>query len=304
MKNLILTLIFSLLTASNLFSQIVLEVGDGMQVEANNVVLSEASDIIENGNGYFQGAIESSLLTEATQFAGLTFSTGFTGTITRTTGSSYSKGNGEGENFKRYYELNNTDGNEINTNITVSCVCSGTNDETLGMNGPYFIYEYQSDWSGYGDGSAGSTVSAQSVSIPSGNSDLVISEGVAVSAKIYLEGPYNKNNSNMNTNLNNEIPLTSPYLEDSRTASEKPNNAVDWVLVQLKETPDGAIVGSRSAFIDENGYLVKDNGTQGIGIKAKPGDYYLVIKHRNHLAVMSASKLTGLTWGSTASNPD
>ncbi|MCP5064582.1 MAG: hypothetical protein GY936_19265 [Ignavibacteriae bacterium] len=44
-------------------------------------------------------------------------------------------------------------------------------------------------------------------------------------------------------------------------------------------------------------FLIEDDGTQGIGIKAKPGDYFLVIKHRNHLGVTTNLLQTGLTWG-------
>ena len=80
---------------------------------------------------------------------------------------------------------------------------------------------------------------------------MVISKGVGVKAKIFLEGPYNTTNHNMNTAVNSEIPLTYPYLEDARTASSKPSTAVDWVLVQLRDaTTPSTIIASRSAYLD------------------------------------------------------
>ncbi len=111
----------------------------------------------------------------------------------------------------------------------------------------------------------------------------------------------------MNTTINSEIPLTSPYLEDARTASSKPSTAVDWVLVQLRDaTTPSTIIASRSAYLDSAGNLIDDNGTsvRGIGIAAPPGDFYISILHRNHITSMTANAQTGLTWGtaSTVSN--
>lgn len=293
-----LSLLLLIISFSYISAQVKMEINNNMSVETTGgVYISGASDVVESGTGYLKGKVESSALSSATQFAGLTLSTGFTGTITRTTGSSYSKGNGEGQNFKRYYEFNNTGGSGISAICNIGCVTSGTNDESLGMTGPYFVYTYQSGWKGFGDGSTGSTVSANSVVIPTGNSDLVISEGTGVAAKLFLEGPYNSGNSNMNNSLNADIPLTSPYSEDPRTAPSKPANAVDWVLVQLRETASGPIIESRSAFVNKDGFLIDDNGNQGIGIKSKPGDYFIIIKHRNHLGIMTATAQTGLTWG-------
>jgi hypothetical protein len=290
--------LFFIISLSSFFAQVNMEIGNNLLVEtAGGVYISGVTDVVESGTGYLKGVVESSSLSGTTQFAGLTFSNSFTGIIKRTTGTSYAKGNGEGQNFKRYYELNNTDVGGISTSCNISCITSGTNDESLGMTGPYFLYRYQSDWRGYGDGSNGTTVVANSIIIPNGSSDLVISEGIGVDAKIYMEGPYNSVNNEMNTTLNADIPLTSPYSEDPRTAPSKPSNAVDWVLVQLRETSSGPIVESRSAFINKDGFLIDDNGNQGIGIKSKPGDYYIIIKHRNHLGIMTATAQIGLTWG-------
>ncbi|MCP5064581.1 MAG: hypothetical protein GY936_19260 [Ignavibacteriae bacterium] len=276
-------------------AQVDLEINNGMTVETTGGLSVELSgNLIENGTGYLKGNVESGARSGVTNFAGLNFSSGFTGTINRVTGTSYNKGNGEGTNCLRNYELNNT-GSAITPNITSAIVASGTNDESNTMNGPYFLYTYDTDWEGNGDGSIGSTVSANSVSIGTGITDLVISEGTGVAAKIYLEGPYN--GTNMNTSLNADVPMTSPYTDDPRSAATKPASAVDWVLVQLRETNNGPIVESRASFISADGFLIEDDGTQGIGVKAKPGDYFIVIKHRNHLGIMTNLVQTGLTWG-------
>jgi len=117
--------------------------------------------------------------------------------------------------------------------------------------------------------------------------------GVLVEAKVFLEGPYNTVAHQMTTDINSLIPTTSPYPEDDRTVDSIPANVTDWVLVQLRSTLDGSAVASKSAFLHRDGRIVADNGTTGqITINAPDDDYHIVIKHRNHLAVMSASAIT------------
>ena len=94
----------------------------------------------------------------------------------------------------------------------------------------------------------------------------------------------------MTTALNSggDIPTTSPYSEDPRTVSSIPANITDWVLVQLRSTVDGSTVASKSALLHRDGRIVADDGSTGqIGLDAAEESYYIVIKHRNHLTVMS-----------------
>ncbi len=112
---------------------------------------------------------------------------------------------------------------------------------------------------------------------------------VLLQTKIFLEGPYNSATNNMNVYLGNSIPTTSPYSEDPRTVNSIPADIVDWVLVQLRETADGNTITSHSAFLHKDGRIVADDGISGeIKLNAPEGDYYIVVKHRNHLSVMSA----------------
>lgn len=117
-------------------------------------------------------------------------------------------------------------------------------------------------------------------------------EFVQLQVKIFLEGTYDKNTHAMFDNLNSNLPLTSPYPEDPRTVASIPNNVVDWVLVQLKETSGGEAIATYSAFLHKDGRIVNDDATSGIiKLSAFEGDYYIVIKHRNHLAVMSNDRV-------------
>ncbi len=113
---------------------------------------------------------------------------------------------------------------------------------------------------------------------------------VKLQTKIFLEGPYQTGNNSMNTNINSSIPLQAPYSENPRAVDNIPPNVVDWVVVELRRSPNGDAVVSKSVFLHKDGRIVADDGVTGeIELVAPEGNYYIVIKHRNHLAVMSAA---------------
>lgn len=117
---------------------------------------------------------------------------------------------------------------------------------------------------------------------------------VLLETKIFLEGPYDTGTNEMTTNLKTlgYIPEISPYSENLRIVSPIPPDITDWVLVQLRETATGAAVTSKSALLRKDGRIVADDGTTAqIALDASEGLYYVVIKHRNHLAVMSTASV-------------
>ena len=114
-----------------------------------------------------------------------------------------------------------------------------------------------------------------------------------VKIKIFIEGAYDTLTNEMKTELGNKIPTTSPYTENKRTIQNIPLDIVDWILVELRTSPNGTPVASRSALLRKDGSIVADDGTTNeIKLDAPDGDYYIVIKHRNHLSVMSANKVS------------
>ena len=108
--------------------------------------------------------------------------------------------------------------------------------------------------------------------------------------KVWLQGPYQTNAHGMTTALNvaSNIPLTSPYADDPREVSAIPSNATDWVLLQLRKSTNSAPFVSQSVFLSEEGTLLSDNGATNLLLEASTGTYYAVVKHRNHVAAMSA----------------
>ncbi len=285
MKQLYLTLLFFTFSAVLVFAQIEIDIADGMTVETTgSLYISGVADVNENTTGYLKGTVESSPLSGATEFAGLTLGTPFSGTITRTTGTAFSSSTPK--TVLRNYELNAS--SPITADVDARIVTATTNNEENGIVDKFIFKEQSSTWTGYTDnGSTASNIKAAGVNIPSGVSNITVAEGLGVGARIFLEGPYQGGGTPMTNTLT--LPSASPYTEASRTATP-PAGAVDWVLVELRNgTAAATSVGYRSAFVNQQGYLINDDGTQGIGFPTvpNPSGHYLVVKHRNHLSVMS-----------------
>ena len=112
-------------------------------------------------------------------------------------------------------------------------------------------------------------------------------------AHAWLEGPYQPEGSMLKSLFDiGAIPLTSPY-SDGRRVSAVPNGAVDWVQLELRASAAGPALSTKSVFINTGGNLVEPDGTTtDVTLPALDGSYYLIFRHRNHLAAMSASALT------------
>jgi hypothetical protein len=132
--------------------------------------------------------------------------------------------------------------------------------------------------------------------LESGTSNSFAVNLVVVSAKVYLQGPWN--GITMNTTLNSLglIPLTQPYntipwnYNGAESVSLVPANVVDWVLVELRtDTSASTKIAARAAFLRNDGVIADTNGTSPVAFSgASFGNYYVIIRHRNHLPVMTA----------------
>ncbi len=153
-------------TTISLLAQVNLEIDEGIVVEMTGGVYFEIDgELIQHGSGYFAGQISSGERMGITEFAGLTLSNGLDGTINCYTGESYAMDNGEPNNFKRYYQLINT-GGYMPADIEVDFISNEEHDERNGLEPPYYIYAYTSEWNRYGEGSSESPVTASGVEIP------------------------------------------------------------------------------------------------------------------------------------------
>jgi hypothetical protein len=65
---------------------------------------------------------------------------------------------------------------------------------------------------------------------------------------------------------------------------------VDWVLVELRDDVDPTLVHySRAALLQRDGDVVGVDGISPLAIPIPPGNYYVAVRHRNHLGVMAAA---------------
>jgi hypothetical protein len=88
---------------------------------------------------------------------------------------------------------------------------------------------------------------------------------------------------------------TTTFGYTNKTVSSIPNsNVVDWILLELRTGIAAATkVETQAAFLLNNGSSVDVDGSSDVAFStATPGNYYIVVRHRNHLAIMSAATVT------------
>jgi hypothetical protein len=145
-------------------------------------------------------------------------------------------------------------------------------------------------------------VNVQELSTASGS----ISEGfinadfrIIIDPIVFLQGPSLVPTANglMNDTLRESalLPTTSPY-EDNATCNASvfnttgSNAIVDWIWLELRAANDNQeLINARSALVQRDGDVVDFDGTSSVVMQAAPTNYFVVVKHRNHLGAMSAA---------------
>jgi hypothetical protein len=112
--------------------------------------------------------------------------------------------------------------------------------------------------------------------------------------KVFLQGPYIVGGQ-MRHDITSYLPLTSPYDGQQITAlpDVTPHYIVDWVYVGLRilDTEDDIV--SVNAFALDDGYLIDLTGNQCFRFDDLPqNEFYITIKHRNHLGIISSNPQT------------
>lgn len=126
-----------------------------------------------------------------------------------------------------------------------------------------------------------------------------------MNATVLLRGPWNGTNMNTSLNSGGIIPLSQPYnttpfnYTGTESVGAIPNAAVvDWVLVEFRkplsglpaDAASGTITGRKAGFLLNTGAIVETDGVTPLGVDlAKQGAGFMVVRHRNHLGVMSVS---------------
>ncbi len=108
------------------------------------------------------------------------------------------------------------------------------------------------------------------------------------------------------------LPASHPYatlspvtpvgtLSPSVTAIAGNNAIVDWVFVELRSAANSAsIVDSRAALLQRDGDIVEVDGISSLTFaQALSGSYFVAVRHRNHLGILSQSALPLSTTATT-----
>jgi len=129
---------------------------------------------------------------------------------------------------------------------------------------------------------------------------------VQLRPRAYLEGPYSTGSGQMNAALraNGLVPLTEPYTGLGYThvggggaettistvlSVTGANAIVDWVVIELRSAGNNAqVVATRSALLQADGDVVSAaDGTSPVSLTAAAASYFIAIRHRNHLGIMT-----------------
>jgi hypothetical protein len=110
--------------------------------------------------------------------------------------------------------------------------------------------------------------------------------------KVLLQGAYESATNDMRNNLNNILSLTDPYT--STTVTTIPVDAVDWVVLQLRDANDNTqILAEQACFVRRDGQLLNLQGEEDITFSnLNVTDAYIAIQQRNHLGVLTAGAIS------------
>lgn len=122
-----------------------------------------------------------------------------------------------------------------------------------------------------------------------------------------LEGAYNSGTGLMSDALRATglLPISEPYtvlgyahaggggsetIAPSVLTTTGNDAIVDWVVVELRDTiVASTVLNSRSALIQRDGDIVAMDGVSPLTFSRAPAKYYVALRHRNHLGVMTQS---------------
>ncbi|HRD53965.1 MAG TPA: PQQ-binding-like beta-propeller repeat protein [Flavobacteriales bacterium] len=150
--------------------------------------------------------------------------------------------------------------------------------------------------------------------LPFPECDCIGQQGISVSAKAILQGPYSVFSGMMADDLRiaGLIPLTEPYTAlgydpvgvlpqsgatiDASVLDPNPTpltDVVDWVILELRNANDGSVrIATRYALILRFGDIVDLDGASPVSFAVPPGDYRVAVLHRNHKGLVTAESVS------------
>jgi hypothetical protein len=158
----------------------------------------------------------------------------------------------------------------------------------------------------------GETVTNNNAATPT-TTTLPVIGGSLLTMKVLLQGNYDPNTGWMHDSLRKKglIPLSDPYrtaaystkfthkknggtqtTTNAILAVTGANAIVDWVFIELHSSTNPAtVIGTKAALLQRDGDIVSsDDGVSPVYMDSiSSGNYYISIRHRNHLGTMTAT---------------
>ena len=140
------------------------------------------------------------------------------------------------------------------------------------------------------DSSGRKALTATSAGLTSAISDTFSILPIRLSVKAFLQGPYNAGTGQMNTTLKSGGHLAAHF-----GSMPIPGAAVDSINIEIRDSVSAAQATVRrfaAAWLMSDGSikLFSDTTKAYVELEAPRGSYYVVVRHRNHLAIMSVAK--------------
>lgn len=130
---------------------------------------------------------------------------------------------------------------------------------------------------------------------------------IAFAGKFFLEGPYIENSGGKMKDdlwrlgyLDQPPPMAYPVnlneTENFENYESAPDSVVDWVVLEFREERNSQASFFKTGFIRKDGMIVDKDGSPGLRLRKSDGledlgDYYVIVRHRNHGAVITAQPL-------------
>lgn len=152
----------------------------------------------------------------------------------------------------------------------------------------------------------------------SASTSTVCNMRTVLETRVLLEGPLNTTNFLMSENLrtSNLIPSEEPYGAlgfqhylngggevigyPSILQTSGANAIVDWIFVELRDDVLLGPVATKSVLLQADGDVVDLDGVSKVTFDGvMPGNYYVVLRHRNHVSIMSSTPLALSSGAST-----
>jgi uncharacterized protein (DUF1501 family) len=122
-----------------------------------------------------------------------------------------------------------------------------------------------------------------------------------IQVKVALQGFYDPLQNRMHNKLaeSGYLPQSQPFntlpynYEGTESVTSWPADTVDWLLLELRPANNlGTVTARKAVLLRSDGMVMNTDGTPGVSfVEVNDGRYHLAVKHRSHLAVISATPI-------------